>query len=118
MPRPLARCSRTPMCVRRTRLARCAGRPALITRPVRDRPVPRRSRRPARLLRRLRRALPLVGGALRGTMAEVVGAAWQPELTTEWTRAYQTVAQIMIDGVGQSAAARRQGPDLDHFGGL
>jgi hemoglobin-like flavoprotein len=29
----------------------------------------------------------------------------QPELTTEWTRAKQTVAQIMIDRVGQSAAA-------------
>ena len=48
---------------------------------------------------------PLVVGALLKTMAEVAGAAWQPEFTTEWTRAYQTVAQIMIDGVGQSAAA-------------
>ena len=37
---------------------------------------------------------PLVGGALLETMAEVAGAAWQPEITTEWTRAYQTVAQI------------------------
>ena len=40
---------------------------------------------------------PLVGGALLETMVEV----WQPAFTTEWTRAYQTVAQIMIDGVGQ-----------------
>ena len=48
---------------------------------------------------------PLVGGALLETMAEVAGAAWQPEFTTEWARAYQTVAQIMIDGVDQSAAA-------------
>jgi hemoglobin-like flavoprotein len=38
-------------------------------------------------------------------MAEVAGAAWRPEFTTEWKRAYQEVAQIMIDGVDQSAAA-------------
>ena len=48
---------------------------------------------------------PLVGAALLETMAEVAGAAWQPEFTIEWARAYQLVAQIMIDGAEQSAAA-------------
>jgi nitric oxide dioxygenase len=48
---------------------------------------------------------PLVGAALLETMAEVAGAAWQPAFTTEWARAYQLVAQIMIDGAEQSAAA-------------
>jgi hypothetical protein len=38
-------------------------------------------------------------------MAEVGGAAWQPFFTSEWARAYQMVAQIMIDGAEQSAAA-------------
>jgi hypothetical protein len=57
---------------------------------------------------------PLVGGALLETMVEV----WQPEFTTAWTGACQTVALIMVDGVGRSAASRRQGPDLDHLGGL
>ena len=48
---------------------------------------------------------PLVGGALLETMAEVAGAAWQPEFSTEWARAYQMVAQIMIDGAERSVAA-------------
>ena len=48
---------------------------------------------------------PLVGAALLATMAEVAGAAWQPEFTTEWARAYQMVTQIMIDGAERSAAA-------------
>jgi hemoglobin-like flavoprotein len=48
---------------------------------------------------------PLVGAALLETMAEVAGAEWQPSFTAEWARAYHTVAQIMIDGAGQSAAA-------------
>jgi len=47
----------------------------------------------------------LVGAALLETMAEVGGAAWQPFFTSEWARAYQMVAQIMIDGAEQSAAA-------------
>ena len=48
---------------------------------------------------------PLVGAALLATMAEVGGAGWQPAFTTEWARAYQMVAQIMIDGAEQSSAA-------------
>jgi nitric oxide dioxygenase len=48
---------------------------------------------------------PLVGAALLAAMAEVAGAAWQPSFTTEWARAYQMVAQIMIDGAERSAAA-------------
>ena len=48
---------------------------------------------------------PLVGGALLETMAEVAGAAWQPEFTAEWARAYQLVAQIRVDGAERSAAA-------------
>jgi len=48
---------------------------------------------------------PLVGAALLETMAEVAGAAWKPEFTDEWTRAYQIVAEIMIDGAERSAAA-------------
>jgi hypothetical protein len=37
-------------------------------------------------------------------MAEVAGAAWQPESPPSG-RAYQMVAQIMIDGAEQSATA-------------
>jgi nitric oxide dioxygenase len=48
---------------------------------------------------------PVVGAALLETMAEVAGAAWQPEFTTEWARAYQMVAQIMIDGAERSVDA-------------
>jgi hemoglobin-like flavoprotein len=48
---------------------------------------------------------PVVGAALLETMAEAAGAAWQPEFTIEWARAYQMVAQIMIDGTEQSAVA-------------
>ena len=48
---------------------------------------------------------PVVGAALLETMAEVAGAAWQPEFSTEWARAYQMVAQIMIDGAERSVAA-------------
>jgi len=48
---------------------------------------------------------PLVGAALLETMAEVAAAAWKPEFTDEWTRAYQIVAEIMIDGAERSAAA-------------
>jgi hemoglobin-like flavoprotein len=48
---------------------------------------------------------PLVGTALLETMAELGGAAWQPSFTTEWARAYGMVAQIMIDGAEESAAA-------------
>jgi len=48
---------------------------------------------------------PLVGAALLETMAEIAGAAWQPSFTTEWGRAYQIVAQIMIYGAEQSADA-------------
>src|SRR3712207_1275081 len=48
---------------------------------------------------------PLVGAALLETMAEGGGAAWQPSFTGEWARAYQMVAQIMMDGAEQAAAA-------------
>jgi nitric oxide dioxygenase len=48
---------------------------------------------------------PVVGAALLETMAEVGGAAWQPFFTSEWARAYQMVAHIMIDGAERSAAA-------------
>ena len=48
---------------------------------------------------------PLVGAALLETMADLAGAAWRPEFTTEWARAYQMVAQIMIDGAERSATA-------------
>jgi hemoglobin-like flavoprotein len=48
---------------------------------------------------------PMVGAALLETMAEVGGAAWQPSFTAEWARAYQLVAQIMIDGAKDAAAA-------------
>jgi len=48
---------------------------------------------------------PVVGAALLETMADVAGAAWRPEFTTEWTSAYQIVAQMMIDGAEQSSAA-------------
>jgi hemoglobin-like flavoprotein len=48
---------------------------------------------------------PLVGDALLATMTEVAGAAWQQTVTTERAKAYQMVAQIMIDSAQQSAAA-------------
>jgi nitric oxide dioxygenase len=48
---------------------------------------------------------PVVGAALLETMAEVGGAGWQPFFTSEWARAYQMVAHIMIDGAERSAAA-------------
>ena len=48
---------------------------------------------------------PVVGAALLETMAEVAGGAWQSEFTSEWARAYQMVAQIMIDGAERPAAA-------------
>ena len=48
---------------------------------------------------------PEVGDALLEAMAEVGGAAWQPSFSTAWAHAYQTVAQIMIDGAEQAAAA-------------
>jgi hemoglobin-like flavoprotein len=47
----------------------------------------------------------LVGAALLETMAEVAGVSWRPGFTIEWARAYQMVAQIMIDGAERSAAA-------------
>jgi hemoglobin-like flavoprotein len=47
----------------------------------------------------------IVGAALLETMAEVGGAAWKPSFTTEWARAYQMVAQIMMDGAEEAAAA-------------
>ena len=107
MPRPLARCSRTPICVRRNAPcsvrwshsgAHCATCTSI---------APFLADLGARHARYGVGAehYPLVGAALLETMAEVAGAAWQPAFTTEWARAYQLVAQIMIDGAEQSAAA-------------
>lgn len=41
---------------------------------------------------------PAVGECLLAAMAEVAGPLWNAELEGAWTRAYQTVAQVMIEG--------------------
>jgi len=38
-----------------------------------------------------------VGSALLATLAEYAGEHWSPELASQWTAAYQTIAQIMTE---------------------
>jgi hemoglobin-like flavoprotein len=46
-----------------------------------------------------------VGAALLQTMAELGGSAWNPSFTAEWARAYQVVAEIMVNGAEQAEPA-------------
>ena len=86
LPQAVHRCPGHPRAVRprrhacaETRVARCAGRtPAVIARPVHNRPVPRRPGRPARPLRRSCRALP--GGRRRAARDD---GRWGRGLATE-----------------------------------
>src|SRR4051794_26326635 len=41
---------------------------------------------------------PVVGEVLIASMAEVAGAAWQPEHERAWTAAFAVVAGVMCDG--------------------
>jgi hemoglobin-like flavoprotein len=45
-----------------------------------------------------------VGDALLATFAEVLGAAWTPEIAEQWTQAYQAVSGMMRP-CGKKAAA-------------
>jgi hemoglobin-like flavoprotein len=48
---------------------------------------------------------PVVGAALLETMEEIGGADWNPRFTAQWARAYQAVADIMMEGARQAGAA-------------
>jgi hemoglobin-like flavoprotein len=50
---------------------------------------------------------PVVGAVLVASMAEVAGAAWQPEYEAAWGAAYRIVAGAMVDGA--EAELRRAG---------
>ncbi|MBS2037076.1 flavohemoprotein [bacterium] len=41
---------------------------------------------------------PAVGECLLAALAEVAGPLWTPELEGAWTRAYQVVASVMLEG--------------------
>ncbi|GAA2722824.1 MULTISPECIES: globin domain-containing protein [Streptomyces] len=49
---------------------------------------------------------PAVGECLLDTLARYAGSAWTPEIAAAWTKAYGTVAQVMISAAEQDEAVR------------
>ena len=48
---------------------------------------------------------PVVGQVLIESMADVAGAAWQPEYSTAWAAAFDVVAGAMLDGAAAEELA-------------
>ena len=46
-----------------------------------------------------------VGASLLGTLADVAGDAWTPELATAWTDAYGAIAGLMKAGASEASAS-------------
>ncbi|MEU5051601.1 globin domain-containing protein [Streptomyces sp. NPDC021096] len=49
---------------------------------------------------------PAVGECLLATLARYAGSAWTPEIEAAWTKAYGTVAQVMISAAEEDEAVR------------
>ncbi|MEU3354557.1 globin domain-containing protein [Streptomyces sp. NPDC037389] len=49
---------------------------------------------------------PAVGECLLDTLARYAGPAWTPDIAAAWTKAYGTVAQVMISAAEQDEAVR------------
>ncbi|MCA6093164.1 flavohemoprotein [Streptomyces sp. SCA3-4] len=49
---------------------------------------------------------PAVGECLLATLARFAGSAWTPEIAAAWTKAYGTVAQVMISAAEEDEAVR------------
>ncbi|NJP80175.1 flavohemoprotein [Streptomyces sp. AA8] len=49
---------------------------------------------------------PAVGECLLATLARYAGSAWTPEIAAAWTKAYGTVAQVMISAAEEDEAVR------------
>ncbi|WP_042426432.1 globin domain-containing protein [Streptacidiphilus anmyonensis] len=87
-------------------------------------PFCRRLGRDHRKFEVLRHHYPAVGAALLDTLARFADEAWTPRLADVWTRAYELVAQLMVEAAEDDAAInpavwharivdhRLRGPDI------
>jgi NAD(P)H-flavin reductase len=48
---------------------------------------------------------PIVGRALLATLQRALGRAWTQRLASEWTAAYQLIADVMVDAAAKAATA-------------
>ncbi|WP_435797916.1 globin domain-containing protein [Streptomyces klenkii] len=52
---------------------------------------------------------PAVGESLLASLARYAGSAWTPDIAAAWTKAYGTVAQVMISAAEEDGAVRLPG---------